>query len=139
MYYSRKTHYAIIDADVPNVLVCIFTKDFGLNIGLGYSYWPFVIFMVVIVKSSLQKLYGCHFDWLTVTEYLCHKWPLKCSPCDHNPFLSSFMTYHVSALTWFIRYIYYWNLQFLNNVIINETKVLLPQALVTWDDFGSPV
>ena len=25
-----------------------------------------------------------------------------------------------SALTWFIRYIYYWNLQFLNNVIINK-------------------
>ena len=32
-----------------------------------------------------------------------------------------------SALTWFIRYIYYWNLQFLNNVIINKTEVLLPQ------------
>ena len=31
----------------------------------------------------------------------------------------------VSALTWFIRYIYYWNLQFLNNVIIDKTKVLL--------------
>jgi hypothetical protein len=26
----------------------------------------------------------------------------------------------VSALTWFIRYIYYWNLQFLNNVIIDK-------------------
>jgi hypothetical protein len=34
----------------------------------------------------------------------------------------------VSALTWVIRYIYYWNLQFLNNVIINKTKILLPQA-----------
>ena len=33
-----------------------------------------------------------------------------------------------SALTWFIRYIYDWNLQFLNNVIINKTKVLLPHA-----------
>ena len=31
-----------------------------------------------------------------------------------------------SALPWFIWYIYYWNLQFLNNVIINKTKVLLP-------------
>ena len=46
MYYSRKTHYAIIDADVPNVLVYIFTKDFGLNIGLvtviglsSFSWW----------------------------------------------------------------------------------------------------
>jgi hypothetical protein len=34
----------------------------------------------------------------------------------------------VSALTWFIRYIYYWNLQLLNNVIIIKTKVLLPQT-----------
>jgi hypothetical protein len=31
-------------------------------------------------------------------------------------------------LTWFIRYIYYWNLQFPNNVIINKTKILLPQV-----------
>ena len=31
-----------------------------------------------------------------------------------------------SALTWFIRYIHYWYLQFLNNVIINKTKILLP-------------
>jgi tetrahydromethanopterin S-methyltransferase subunit C len=33
----------------------------------------------------------------------------------------------VSALTWFIRYMSYLNLQFLNNVIINKTKVL-PQT-----------
>jgi len=33
-----------------------------------------------------------------------------------------------SALTWFIRYIYY--RQFLDNVIINKTKVLLPQTWV---------
>jgi hypothetical protein len=33
-----------------------------------------------------------------------------------------------SALTWFIRYVYFWNLLFLNNVIINKTKVLLPRA-----------
>ena len=29
---------------------------------------------------------------------------------------------------WFIIYIYYWILQFINNVIINKTKVLLPQV-----------
>jgi hypothetical protein len=44
-----------------------------------------------------------------------------------------------SALTWFVRYIYYGNLQFLNNVIINKTEVLLPQAYVTLADFGYPV
>ena len=32
-----------------------------------------------------------------------------------------------SARPWIIIYIYYWNLQFLNNAIINKTKVLLPQ------------
>jgi hypothetical protein len=33
--------------------------------------------------------------WFTVTEYLCHKWPQICSACcNHNPILSSFMTYH---------------------------------------------
>jgi hypothetical protein len=34
----------------------------------------------------------------------------------------------VSAMTWFIRYIYYWNLQILDNVIFIKTNVLLPQA-----------
>ena len=34
----------------------------------------------------------------------------------------------ISALTWLTRYIYHWNLQFLNNVIIIEMKVLLPQS-----------
>jgi hypothetical protein len=34
----------------------------------------------------------------------------------------------VSALTWFIRYIYYRNLQLLFNVIIIKTKVLFPQT-----------
>jgi hypothetical protein len=42
----------------------------------------------------------------------------------------------VSALTWFIRYISYSNLQFLNNVVINKTKVPFPQAYVTLADIG---
>jgi hypothetical protein len=36
-----------------------------------------------------------------------------------------------NIIYWFIRYIYNWNLQFLNNVSINKTNVLLPQAYVT--------
>ena len=32
-----------------------------------------------------------------------------------------------------------WNLQFLNNVIFNKTKVLLPQAYVILVDFCDPV
>jgi hypothetical protein len=33
--------------------------------------------------------------WLTVMEYLCHKWPRICSTCRKQfPVLSSFMIYH---------------------------------------------
>jgi hypothetical protein len=33
--------------------------------------------------------------WLTVMEYLFHRWPRICSTCrKHCPVLSSFMTYH---------------------------------------------
>jgi len=33
--------------------------------------------------------------WLTVKEYLCHKWPRTCFTCrKHFPVLSSFTTYH---------------------------------------------
>jgi hypothetical protein len=32
--------------------------------------------------------------YLTLTEYICHKWPRICSVCrNHNPVLSSFLTY----------------------------------------------
>jgi hypothetical protein len=43
-----------------------------------------------------------------------------------------------SALTWFIRYIYYRNIQYLNNIIINKTKILYHQAEVTLAAFGYP-
>ena len=42
----------------------------------------------------------------------------------------------VSALTWFITYIYYSNLEFITNVNIIGTKVLLPQ--VTIADYPIP-
>ena len=40
------------------------------------------------------------------------------------------VTHYVTdaVLTWVIRYIYYWNLQFLMNVIIIQTKILFPQT-----------
>jgi len=45
----------------------------------------------------------------------------------------------VSALAWFIRYILYRNVQFLNHVIVIKTKVLLPQAEMTLDGFDYSV
>jgi hypothetical protein len=44
-----------------------------------------------------------------------------------------------SALSWFNKYMCYWNLQFLNNESIIKTKVLLPQAYVTVADIGDPI
>jgi hypothetical protein len=44
-----------------------------------------------------------------------------------------------STLTWFIRYVYYWNLQFLNNVIMIKTTGILHQEYVTVADFGFPL
>jgi len=43
------------------------------------------------------------------------------------------------VLTLFIRYIYYLDLHFLNNVIINKIMVLLPPSWLTVADFGYPV
>jgi hypothetical protein len=45
-------------------------------------------------------------------------------------FIPSKLVYGSShkSLAWCIRYIYYWNLQFQNNVIIFKTKILLPQT-----------
>ena len=47
-----------------------------------------------------------YITWLTVMEYLCHKWPRICCTCrTHFPVLSSFMTCHtgfVDSLTWWV-------------------------------------
>jgi hypothetical protein len=58
------------------------------------SYWT---------KGSSSLSWSHHFEsftvatmtWLTVMEYLCHKWPRICSTCrKHFRFLSPFTTYH---------------------------------------------
>ena len=50
-------------------------------------------FILVRLKSSLFTV--AIVTWLTVMEYMCHKWPRICSTCrKHFPVFSSFMTYH---------------------------------------------
>jgi hypothetical protein len=50
-------------------------------------------FLLVRLKSSLRKLTVATMTWLTIMEYLCHKWPWICSTCrKHFPVLSSFTT-----------------------------------------------
>jgi hypothetical protein len=45
----------------------------------------------------------------------------------------------ISAQRWFIRYIFYWIVQFLNNVTIIKSNVLLIHVLMTLADLGYPV
>jgi hypothetical protein len=50
--------------------------------------------LVVKLKSSLFD--DRRMTWLTVMEYMCHKWPRICSVFrNHKPILSSSMTYHI--------------------------------------------
>ena len=51
-------------------------------------------FIMVKFKWSLRKwrFMVATMTWLTVTEYLCHKWPRKCSVC-HN---------HICSHSWLI-------------------------------------
>jgi len=59
---------------------------FGVCTILG-SYW--------LSWTHHLKGFTVAMTWLTVTEYLCHKWPRICSICRiHFPVLSSFMIYH---------------------------------------------
>ena len=42
-------------------------------------------FLMVRLKSSLRQFTVATITWLTVTEYMCYKWPRICSICrNHN-------------------------------------------------------
>ena len=48
----------------------------------------------VDVGHHFESLTNATTTWLTVLEYMCHKWPWVCSTCrKHFPVLSSFMTF----------------------------------------------
>jgi hypothetical protein len=56
-------------------------------------------------KLLNQEFLLVKLTWLTVMEYLCHKWPRICSTCHkYFPVLSSFTTYYgfVTRLTWWV-------------------------------------
>jgi hypothetical protein len=74
-----------------------------------------------------RRFYYYMNQW--VGQYLC-RWNIRFR--GYNP-------PSVSVLTWFITYIYYWNLQFSNNVIIIKTKVLLLRTYLTLADVGCDV
>ena len=50
----------------------------------------------VQLKSSFLN-YNVHHRWLTVTDYMCHKWLRTCSDCrNHNPVLSAH-SWHIAG------------------------------------------
>ena len=61
-----------------------------------YNHIPVnVLDLFTEVRYCIRMLRGYKIFFGFVTEYLCHKWPHICYVCrNHNPILSSFMTYH---------------------------------------------
>jgi hypothetical protein len=73
------------------VLLYFFLLTIMLSVLLRYtdSDYPFGIF------KFFEKFYGRHHDLIYSYIVPLPKWPRICSVCrNHNPFLSSFMTYH---------------------------------------------
>jgi len=61
---------------------------------------PFILDFLCLVYydgvSVSQMMTYMFFVLCTMMEYLCHKWRRICSVCrNHNPILSSYMTYHL--------------------------------------------
>jgi hypothetical protein len=78
-------------------------------------------FLVVKLKSLLESFTVATMTWLTVTEYLCHKWPLIFfGGRNHNLVLFSFRTFHrlVTRVTW--------------RVPLEEQELLILQDLISF-------
>jgi hypothetical protein len=142
--------------------VAILFKPFGSLLPNTFKLCCFQYFEIERTWSRLSQRYdvrtkfdiyfvllslGRYLCWLTISHRGCHSSSSQCYyhwvdtstgwllvPEDViRPVVSA------EALTWFTRYVYYWNLQFLIKVFIIKTKILLPQVAVTSSDFGYPV
>jgi hypothetical protein len=82
---------------------------------------------IYIYRYTCLQMY-LRFYYYHWERYLCLR---TINPRGYHPHSSQCLT-----LTWLIRYIYYLNLQFLNNVIIIKTTDLLLQAKVTLVNIG---
>ena len=52
-------------------------------------------FLEIRLNHNIESFTDATMTWLTVMEYLCHKWSRICSICrNHNLVLSSLITYH---------------------------------------------
>ena len=84
-----------------------FRYGFDISVSLTLNWHWETIGSIASLSAESHSTYGSHWlNWshhierftvatLTVTEYLCHKWPRICFNCRrHFPVLFSFMTYH---------------------------------------------
>ena len=65
---------------------------------LKYNDYRLIIFMYsrYYREAHFESFMVATMAWVTVMEYLCHKWPMICSTWgNHFPVLSLFMTYHM--------------------------------------------
>jgi hypothetical protein len=108
LYDQRYFNFPIVNFPFICSNMSTATAD-GVYIYLSWSdipelwFLPWFSWLMVVANKKLLHQGSHHFEsftvstmtWLTVTKYLCHKWPQICSDCrNHNPVLSSFMTYH---------------------------------------------
>ena len=79
--------------DIPELVVPIRISLIESSCWQG-SYWT-NDFSWLSWNHHFERFTVATMTWLTVMEYLCHKWPRICSTCrKHFQILSSFITYH---------------------------------------------
>jgi hypothetical protein len=107
------------------ISICICLKHFYLT--SERKNWLSNILALSVPDKGYSRNVPCALNLISTFYY--NRWAdtsagrlLVPAECIMWPVIS------VSALTWFIRYIFYWNLQFPNHVIIIKTKVLFPQT-----------
>ena len=95
--------------------------------------WIQIPLMVRCTRYNIMWYKVC--QWLATGRLFSPDTPVSSTNnTDLNDITEILSSAQLSVLrqTWFIRNtkkcIYYWNLQFLNNIIINKTNVLLPQS-----------
>ena len=93
-------------------------------LNLAWVWWYFS-WLRCLQKDGKAKIWSSRPITFLRIELSCLATILIISSCVTVIQCTCWFSYHI--WTWFIRYIYYWNIQLLSNVIINKTKVLLPQ------------
>ena len=93
-----------------------------INPLITYKMWTICFLVASVCKQIWQRIIYVK-PFLSVLRYTNSDYPFGIFKLFwlHKK-IASFI---LSVLTWFIIYIYYWNLQFLNKVLVLKTKLFL--------------